>query len=149
MNNHNVTKMKPSFFAPLFIIISILFLQQISFADAQKGEIEKVCALTEAPDVCISIIESDPRSINGGLKTFVIITLGKALSMADGLKDRCPDVYARLVNHLGDAIEKVQNDQIPTAILCVIAAINDVASCYHTSLLTILHIALTILKLLK
>ncbi|XP_019173548.1 PREDICTED: pectinesterase inhibitor-like [Ipomoea nil] len=142
--------MKPSFFAALFFIISILFLQQISFTDAQKaGEIENVCAQTEAPDLCISILKSDPRSINGGLKTLVIIALEKALSLADGLKDRCPDAYARLVNHIGEAIQRVQNDQIPMAILSVLAGLNDVASCYHTSLLTILRIALTLLRLLK
>nr|GMC85134.1 pectinesterase inhibitor-like [Ipomoea batatas] len=130
--------MKPFFFAALFIIISILFLQQISFADAQKGEIEG------APD-------PDPRGLGGILKRFVIKTLNKALSKAaDSLKNRCPEAYHKMVSHIEEALDQVRNGQGPMAIVSVVAAINEAAACFQSAIvIAILKVALLVLGKLK
>lgn len=138
MNNHfkNTTKMKPSFFGPLSIIslfITILFLHQISIADAHKGVVIK----------------------SGNLRAHCITVLEKVLSMADGIKSTCPEAYKKLVDDVGDAIQKLQTEQpVPMVVVSIKSAIKDVVSCFRVDvspfpLLELLHIALGILKRIK
>ena len=54
---------------PLYLVISVVFSLLLSshhFAEADN-EIAKTCALTEYPDVCTTILESDSRSLSANI----------------------------------------------------------------------------------
>nr|GMC85135.1 pectinesterase inhibitor-like [Ipomoea batatas] len=145
----------PCGFTDAFAALSIVVAKVTSVPllhHAQKGEIERLCAHTEAPDLCISIMKSDdPNGFGSKLRNFVLKTLGKVLDKAtDIMKDTCPAIYVKLNNHIGDAIRQIQNKEIAAGIFNVMAAINDALNCYQTAVIVgILKIALKILKLLK
>nr|GMC85133.1 pectinesterase inhibitor-like [Ipomoea batatas] len=149
--------MKPSVFALLSVLlyITILFPQQFSAAaDSRNRVLHTACAQTKSPHVCISAIQSDPRSAaaKGDVRVFSLIALEKALSEIGGLKERCPEVYRKLVGDAGDAIKKLKAKRdVPSVNLSIRSAIKDVVPCSKGEdiVLTLLGISKDVLNIIN
>nr|GMC83059.1 cell wall / vacuolar inhibitor of fructosidase 1-like [Ipomoea batatas] len=145
--------MKPSVLALLSFLLftTVLFTVLFSAAAADSNlVIQTACAETKAPDLCVSVIESDPRSVNGDVKVFSIIVLDKAVSEIDDLKERCPEAYRNLVGDGDggeDAIEKLTTKHYSPSVKY---NINDVVPCSNAEdfILTLLSISVDVLKVI-
>nr|GMC87230.1 cell wall / vacuolar inhibitor of fructosidase 1-like [Ipomoea batatas] len=141
--------MKPSVFALLSFLLYTTVLFSAAAGD-RNPVIQTACAETKAPDLCVSVIESDPRSVNGDVKVFSIIVLDKAVSEIDDLKERCPEAYRNLVGDGDggeDAIEKLTTKHHAPSVKY---SMNDVVPCSNAEdfILTLLSISVDVLKVI-
>nr|GMC80658.1 pectinesterase inhibitor-like [Ipomoea batatas]GME16093.1 pectinesterase inhibitor-like [Ipomoea batatas] len=139
--------MKPSVFALLSFLLYTTVLFSAA-ADERIQVIQTACAETQAPDLCVSVVESDPRSVDGDVKVFSTILLEKAVSEIDGLKERCPEAYRNLVGDGEggeDALEKLSTKHHAPSVKY---RRNDVVPCSNAEdfVLTLLSISVDVLN---
>ncbi|XP_019150212.1 PREDICTED: pectinesterase inhibitor-like [Ipomoea nil] len=136
-------------------LITILFPQQFSAAADDRNRILQIaCAQTKSPDICISVIQSDPRSAAAkDVRVFSIIDLEKALSKTSGLKERCLEEYRKVVGDAGDAIKKLKaKGTVPSVQHSIMSAIKDVVTCYKGNegfVLTLFGISMDVLNIIN